>query len=88
MSRNSVALGADAAFAKPEIYDYLEARNIGYAIRLRSNQVLQREFDLPLMRSLFPSTVPETLDYRVAGSRSLELRRPALSLRHLPGGPG
>ena len=28
---------ADAAFAKPEIYDYLEARNIGYAIRLRSN---------------------------------------------------
>ena len=34
---------ADAAFAKPEIYDYLEARNIGYAIRLRSNQVLQRE---------------------------------------------
>ena len=33
---------ADAAFAKPEIYDYLEARNIGYAIRLRSNQVLQR----------------------------------------------
>ena len=34
---------ADAAFAKPEIYAYLEARNIGYAIRLRSNQVLQRE---------------------------------------------
>ena len=30
---------ADAAFAKPEIYDYLEARNIGYAISLRSNQV-------------------------------------------------
>ena len=24
---------ADAAFAKPEIYDYLEARNIGYADR-------------------------------------------------------
>ena len=29
---------ADAAFAKPEIYEYLEARSIGYAIRLRSNQ--------------------------------------------------
>ena len=43
---------ADAAFAKPEIYEYLEARSIGYAIRLRSNQVLQREIahllrDLP-----------------------------------------
>jgi hypothetical protein len=34
---------ADAAFAKPEIYEYLETRQIGYAIRLRSNQVLQRE---------------------------------------------
>ena len=38
---------ADAAFAKTEIYDYLEARNIGYAIRLRSNQVLQREIAPP-----------------------------------------
>ena len=38
---------ADAAFAKPEIYDYLEARNIGYAIRLRSNQVLQRGDSAP-----------------------------------------
>ena len=37
---------ADAAFAKPEIYEYLEARSIGYAIRLRSNQVLQREIHL------------------------------------------
>ena len=25
---------ADAAFAKPEIYEYLETRQIGYAIRL------------------------------------------------------
>ena len=41
---------ADAAFAKTEIYDYLEARNIGYAIRLRSNQVLQREIAPRLIR--------------------------------------
>ena len=34
---------ADAAFAKPELYDYLESKHIGYAIRLPSNQVLQRE---------------------------------------------
>jgi len=32
----------DAAFAKPELYDYLESKHIGYAIRLPSNQVLQR----------------------------------------------
>jgi hypothetical protein len=32
---------ADAAFAKPEVYHYLESRDIGYAIRLPANEVLQ-----------------------------------------------
>jgi hypothetical protein len=32
---------ADAAFAKPEVYEFLESRDIGYAIRLPANQVLQ-----------------------------------------------
>jgi hypothetical protein len=32
----------DAAFAKPEIYGYLEAGSVGYAIRLRANGVLKR----------------------------------------------
>jgi hypothetical protein len=41
---------ADAAFAIPELYQYLEARSIGYAIRLRSNQVLQREIAHLLVR--------------------------------------
>ena len=41
---------ADAAFAKPELYQYLEASSIGYAIRLRSNQVLQREIAHLLIR--------------------------------------
>ena len=36
--------------AAGEIYAYLEARNIGYAIRLRSNQVLQREIAHRLIR--------------------------------------
>jgi len=31
---------ADAAFAKPEVYEYLEQRDIGYAIRLPANEVL------------------------------------------------
>jgi hypothetical protein len=34
---------ADAAFAKPEVYDYLERRQVGYAIRLPANDVLQKE---------------------------------------------
>ena len=29
----------DAAFARPELYEYLEERKIGYAIRLPANQV-------------------------------------------------
>lgn len=35
-------LRGDAAFAIPELFDYLEANDFGYAIRLRANKVLQR----------------------------------------------
>ena len=36
-----LVLRADAAFAKPEVYEYLERPGIGYAIRLPANDVLQ-----------------------------------------------
>jgi Transposase DDE domain group 1 len=50
---------ADAAFAKPEIYEYLERRSIGYAIRLRANEVLQREIAHLLVRPTeWPSRKP------------------------------
>jgi hypothetical protein len=32
---------ADAAFAMPEVYEFLEAERIKYAIRLPANQILQ-----------------------------------------------
>jgi hypothetical protein len=32
---------ADAAFAMPEVYEFLEAERIKYAIRLPANRVLQ-----------------------------------------------
>ncbi len=35
-------LRADAAFASPEVYEFLEAEGYGYAIRLPANAVLQR----------------------------------------------
>jgi hypothetical protein len=35
-------LRADAAFAIPELFDYLEDNGFGYAIRLKTNKVLQR----------------------------------------------
>ena len=40
---------ADAAFAKPEVYEYLEERRVLCAIRLPSNEVLQWEI-APLLR--------------------------------------
>jgi hypothetical protein len=40
----------DAAFARPELYEYLEAERYLYAIRLPTNEVLQREIELLLTR--------------------------------------
>ena len=40
----------DAAFAKPELYEYLEAEGYLYAIRLPANEVLQREIEPLLTR--------------------------------------
>ena len=40
---------ADAAFANPEIYEFLETKGYEYAIRLPANEVLQREIE-PLLR--------------------------------------
>ena len=41
---------ADAAFAKPEVYEYLESRDTGYAMRLPANEVLQGNIRHPLKR--------------------------------------
>jgi hypothetical protein len=38
-----VAFRADAAFAKPEIYEALEARGVKYAIRMPANDSLERD---------------------------------------------
>jgi Transposase DDE domain group 1 len=41
---------ADAAFAMPEVYEFLEAERINYAIRLPANQVLQHRIGYLLKR--------------------------------------
>ena len=49
----------DAAFAKPEVYPYLEDENYLYAIRLPANEVLQREIEPFLARPVGrPSNKP------------------------------
>ena len=45
-----VAFRADAAFAKPEIYDALEQRDVDYAIRLPANKKLELEIEDILFR--------------------------------------
>ena len=40
----------EAAFAKPDIYEYLDERRVFYAIRLPSNKVLQWEIAPLLIR--------------------------------------
>src|SRR5262249_33656810 len=41
---------ADAAFAMPEVYEFLEAERIKYAIRLSANQILQHRIGYLLKR--------------------------------------
>ena len=47
-----VVVRADAAFAKPEFYEALEQRGVRYAIRIPSNDILEREVAELLRRSV------------------------------------
>jgi len=53
---------ADAAFARPEVYEFLEAERFAYAIRLPANKVLQRAIAHLLTRPVGrPSRKPKVL---------------------------
>jgi len=57
--RQRVVVRADAAFARPEIYEALEHRGVRYAIRLPANDVLERQIEDLLTRPRGrPSHVP------------------------------
>jgi hypothetical protein len=45
----------DAAFANPEIYEFLEAEGIGYTIRLPANSVLQKQDRAPAQAPGWPT---------------------------------
>jgi hypothetical protein len=66
-----LSLRGDAAFASPDIYEYLEGKGILYAIRLPANQVLSREIDHLMTRPVGrPSKKPKVFfhdfSYRAA----------------------
>ena len=54
---------ADAAFAIPEVYEYLEDNEVVYAIRIKANAVLERRIEHLLRRRVGrPSKKPEVSD--------------------------
>src|SRR5450756_2861347 len=54
-------LRGDAAFASPDMYEYLEDKGILYAIRLKANNNLHREIDHLMTRPVGrPSAKPKT----------------------------
>jgi Transposase DDE domain group 1 len=78
----------DAAFANPEIYEFLEAEHVGYTIRLPANSVLQGRpgrataaRGAPLLRQLqlsgaeLEQTAPRCGQDRVASGRAVPARR-------------
>jgi Transposase DDE domain group 1 len=66
-----VVFPADAAFAKPEIYEALEARDVKYAIRLPANDNLER-----YIIELLTRPVGSRATSRWFGSRVFCTRRP------------
>ena len=60
----------DAAFANPEIYEFLEAEGMGYAIRLPANRVLQEKIGDLLKRPVGrpPHEVRRLCQLRLSGA--------------------
>jgi len=59
-----VVFRADAAFAKPEIYEALEERNVKYAIRIPSNENLERDIGELLTRPVGRPTHKPVVRYK------------------------
>jgi len=57
-ARKRVAFRADAAFARPAIYEALETRGVGYAIRIPANRNLELAVDILFCSPGRPSLKP------------------------------
>ncbi len=73
-----VVVRADAAFAKPEIYEALEGRGVNYAIRIPANENLERDIAELLPRPVGRPSIKPLVEYkRVFSTRQRAGRRPA-----------
>jgi hypothetical protein len=59
-----VALRADAAFAKPELYEALEQRGVQYAIRIPANESLERDVTELLPRPVGRPSHKPLIEYK------------------------
>ena len=83
-----VVFRADAAFAKPEIYEALEERGVKYAIRIPANDSLQRDIEELLTRPVGrPSKKPlvEFKGFLYQAARWKTARRVVAKVEHHPG---
>ena len=83
-----VAFRADAAFAKPEIYEALEERGVKYAIRLPANDSLERDIAELLPRPVGRPSKKPLVEYKgflyQAASWKMA-RRVVAKVEHHPG---
>ena len=63
-----IAFRADAAFAKPEVYEALEERGVKYAIRIPANDILQRDIEELLKRPVGRPTKKPLVEYDLTGT--------------------
>ena len=66
---------ADAAFAKPEIYEALEERAVKYAIRIPANEKLERNISELLTRAVRGRAISQWSGARVFSTRQRVGRR-------------
>ena len=59
-----VAFRADAAFAKPEVYEALEERGVKYAIRIPANDILQQDIEELLTRPVGRPSKKPLVEYK------------------------
>jgi hypothetical protein len=83
-----VACRADAAFAKPEVYEALEERGVKYAIRIPANDILQRDIEELLKRPVGRPAKKPLVEYKgflyqAAGWKTA--RRVVAKVEHHPG---
>ena len=59
-----VTCRADAAFAKPEVYEALEERGVQHAIRIPANDILQRDSEELLKRPVGRPAKKPLVEYK------------------------